>query len=82
MDTDRREPRTHLLEWKVGVFTVGAGMALLGIYFEQRWLTGAAIVVLVAGALLPFRRVTDSEHGEAPGPADSEGDSESGQESK
>jgi len=41
-----------VLERKVGVFTVGAVMALTGIYFEERWLTGAALVVLVAGALL------------------------------
>jgi len=74
---DRSRKPGHMLEWKVGVFTVGAGMALVGIYLEQRWLTGAAIVVLVAGALLRFRLGTDSEHAEAPGPTDSEGDSES-----
>ena len=44
-------PRPPLV-WKVRVFTVGAVMALTGIYFEERWLTGASLVVLVAGALL------------------------------
>ena len=65
-----------MLEWKVGAFTVGAGLALVGIYFEQRWLTGAAIVVLVAGAVLSFPFGTDSEHAEAPGPTDTDRDRE------
>ena len=49
---DRSPNPRHVLEWKVGVFTMGAVMALTGIYFEERWLTGVALVVLVAGALL------------------------------
>ena len=74
---DRSPKPGHMLEWKVGVFTVGAVMALTGIYFEERWLTGAALVILVAGALLRFQLGTDSEHAEAPGPRDSEGDLDS-----
>lgn len=74
---DRSPKPAHMLEWKVGVFTVGAVMALSGIYFEERWLTGAALVVLVAGALLRFQSGTDSEHAEAPGPTDAERDLDS-----
>ena len=82
LDRSRRSgPR---LEWKVGAFTVGAVMALTGMYFEERWLTGAAILVLVAGAFLHFPLRRDSEPadasdsiatqgpGEAPEPADRE----------
>ena len=58
---DRSRRSGHRLEWKVAVFTVGAVMALTGIYFEERWLTGTAILVLVAGAFWPFPRRTDSE---------------------
>lgn len=40
------------LEWRVGLFAVGATLGLAGIRLEERWLTGAAIVVLAAGALV------------------------------
>ena len=65
-----------MLEWKVGVFTVGAGMALIGIYLEQRWLTGGAIVVLVAGALVGFQFGTHEEDTEVPESREEEGDLE------
>jgi len=80
---DRSRRSGHRLEWKVGAFTVGAAMALTGMYFEELWLTGAAILVLVAGAFLHLLG-TDSEPaeasdaigtqgpGEAPEPADPE----------
>ena len=42
------------LEWKVRIFTVAAVLVLLGIYLEERWMTGAAIVVLAGGMLLRF----------------------------
>lgn len=42
------------LEWKVRLFVVGAGLGLSGMYLEESWLTGAGIVVLLAGALLRF----------------------------
>jgi len=63
LDRSRRSgPR---LEWKMGAFTVGAAMALTGIYFEQRWLTGVAILVLGAGAFLNFFLEKDSEPADA-----------------
>jgi len=54
------------LEWKVGVFTVGAVMALTGIFFEQRWLTGVAILVLVVGVFWRFPSTADSDSDGAP----------------
>jgi hypothetical protein len=57
----------HMLEWKVRMFTVGAVAAMAGIYFEERWMTGSAIVVLIAGALLgllPRRDSGDPEDAE------------------
>ena len=71
---DRSPKSAHMLEWKVWVFSVGAVMALTGIYFEWTWLTGAAIVVLVAGAFLRFGCGNVSEPARAPGPTDEEGD--------
>ena len=56
-----------MLEWKVRMFTVGAVAAMAGIYFEERWMTGSAIVVLIAGALLgllPRRDSGDPEDAE------------------
>jgi len=58
------------LEWKVGVFTVGAVMALTGIFFEQRWLTGGAILILVVGAFWRFPLKADAEHTEARDPSE------------
>ena len=61
---DRSQRAGRHLEWKVRVFTLGAALAVAGIYFEERWMTGAAIVVLVGGVLLryiPSGRVEDEE---------------------
>lgn len=52
LDRTRRAGR-HL-EWKVRLFAVGAVLGLAGIFLEERWLTGTAIVVLAGGALLRF----------------------------
>lgn len=51
---DRGRRAGPLLEWKVGVFAVGAALGLAGIFLDERWLSGAAIAVLAAGALLRF----------------------------
>jgi hypothetical protein len=61
---DRSRQAGRHLEWKVRVFTLGAAFAVAGIYFDERWMTGAAIVVLVGGVLfryLPSGRVEDEE---------------------
>jgi len=51
---DRRRQAGPYLEWKVRLFVVAAVLGLAGIYLEERWLTGAAIVVLLGGLLLRF----------------------------
>ena len=45
----RRRGEDRWLEWKVRLFSVAAVLGLAGIYLEERWLTGAAIVVLGGG---------------------------------
>lgn len=42
------------LEWRVRLFVAGAVLALAGMYLEEPWLTGLAIVVLLAGMLVRF----------------------------
>lgn len=39
---------------RVALFAAGATLGLAGIRLEERWLTGAAIVVLAAGALVQW----------------------------
>lgn len=74
---DRRRRDDRYLEWKVWIFCIAAVLAIGGIYFEQRLLTGAAIVCLVSAMLLRFLP--------GGGPAevedeDAEGDASSGDE--
>ena len=51
---DRKKRADRYLEWKVRLFSVAAVFALVGIYTENRWLTGAAIALLFGGFLLRF----------------------------
>lgn len=72
LDRSRRAGR--FLAWKVRIFSAGAVLALAGIYLDDRRLTGAAIVLLVGGALLRFLpggRESESAGGdeEEPGPS-------------
>ena len=62
---DRSGRADGSLEWRVGLFSVAAVLALVGMYFEQRWMTGTAIVVLLAGMLV---RWVPPRHPRAPGP--------------
>jgi len=65
--TDPRE-----LEWKVRFFAAGAVFALVGMYFEERWMTGTAIVILGVGMFLrylPGFRSTASPDDESDGEA-------------
>jgi len=66
LDRGRRAGR--YLEWKVRLFSVAAVVALAGIYLESRWVTGLAIAILAAGALLRFLP------SEAADPEEAEGD--------
>lgn len=52
----------RFLEWKVRLFGAGAALAVAGMALENRWIVGAAIVVLVAGFLLRFLP-DDGDHG-------------------
>jgi hypothetical protein len=52
LDRSRRAGRW--LEWKVRIFTAGAILAVVGMYLEERWMTGAAIVILLGGLFLRF----------------------------
>lgn len=61
----RRRGDDRWLEWKVRLFSVAAVLGLAGIYFEERRLTGAAILVLAGGILLrliPLREPVDDGH--------------------
>ena len=40
--------------WKVRIFALAAGMALVGIALDERWMTGAALALLLGGVLLRF----------------------------
>ena len=71
LDRSRRAGR--FLAWKVRVFSAGAVLALAGIYLDERWMTGLAILVLLTGMLLRFLPGTsDSDSGPADdgGPSD------------
>lgn len=40
------------LEWKVRILSVAIALALAGMYFEERWMTGVALALLAGAALL------------------------------
>jgi len=65
---DRGRKAGRYLEWKVRIFSVAAVLALVGIYMESGWMTGAAIGMLVVGMLLRFLPA------DAEGPEDGDGE--------
>lgn len=54
MFVDRRPREGRLLEWKVGLFAVAAVVTVVGFYLSERWMIGAAIVILAVAMLLRF----------------------------
>lgn len=65
VDRDPDRQVKHLT-WRVRLFGGGAILALVGIYFNARWLIWAAMAVLVVGFLLRFAPTPDGEgEGEA-----------------
>ena len=70
---DRSKRAGRYLEWKVGIFAVGATLALGGMYLDQQWMVGVAILVLAAGMALrllpsgaePGEELEEDETGEA-----------------
>lgn len=52
------------LEWRIRLFGSGALLAVMGMYFDVRWMIWIAIAVLMAGFALRFvRRRKDGEEG-------------------
>ena len=50
--TSRESRDDPFLEWKVRILSVAIALALAGMYFEERWMTGAALVLLFGVAAL------------------------------
>ena len=48
--TSRERRKDPLLEWKVRILSVAIALALGGMYFEEGWMTGAALVLLFVTA--------------------------------
>jgi len=61
---DRTRRAGPYLEWKVRIFVVAAVSGLAGIYLNERWLTGAAIVMLFAGLALRYVPIAESSSDE------------------
>lgn len=51
---DPRRRSGYYLVWKVRIFSVAAGIALVGMYLNNPWITGTALVLLLCGMLLRF----------------------------
>ncbi len=51
---DPRRRSSHYLVWKVRIFSVAAVIALVGMYLNNPWITGTALVLLLSGMLLRF----------------------------
>ncbi|MEX1257090.1 MAG: hypothetical protein WEG36_05675 [Gemmatimonadota bacterium] len=54
LDRRRSGEPAQLLDWKVRIFAIGAGLALGGMILDIGWLVTSAIVVLLAGFALRF----------------------------
>ncbi len=61
---DRSGRAGHYMEWKVRLFSVAAVMALVGIYLDERWMTGTAIVLLLMGLSLRFLPPSSDDEGD------------------
>ena len=65
---DRKPRSRRFLVWKTRIFAVAAVIALVGMYLNNPYVTGAALVLLLVGVALRFvpeRRASpaDSEPG-------------------
>lgn len=54
MFVDRRRRNDPFLEWKVRLFSMAAALVLIGLYLDNRWITGLAIALLAVAMLLRF----------------------------
>jgi hypothetical protein len=50
----RKPPSRRFLVWKTRIFAVAAVIALAGMYLDNPYVTGAALVLLLAGMALRF----------------------------
>ncbi len=71
-----RRRHDRFLEWKIAVFSVAAAIAVAGIYLEERWMTGLAIVLLLGGMVLRF--LPGGAGGRRPVEEDDDGEDEDG----
>jgi len=81
--TSRERRDDPFLEWKVRILSVAIALALGGMYFEERWMTGAALVLLFVTAAVRLamgRRhgIFDDDDGDSVGSAASEDEGEDG----
>ena len=51
---DRRPRSRRFLVWKTRIFAVAAVIALVGMYLNNPFVTGAALVLLLVGVALRF----------------------------
>ena len=63
-----RRSKTSLahLEWRIRLFGVGAILAMVGIWADQRWLVNVAIIVLLVGFGLRLLRARPEPDAESP----------------
>jgi hypothetical protein len=55
MRPDRSPEReVKYLEWRVRIFSVGAVIAVFGLYYDNAWIIWAALAVLLTGFLVRF----------------------------
>ncbi len=51
---DRRPRSSRWLAWKIRIFSVAAAVAVVGMYLNNPYVTGVALVLLFVGMLLRF----------------------------
>ena len=61
---NRRRGDDRFLEWKIGIFSVAAGVAMVGMYSEERWMINVALILLLSAMFLRFLpgRADPEEH--------------------
>jgi hypothetical protein len=70
---DRKPRSRRFLAWKTRIFAVAAVIALVGMYLNNPYVTGTALVLLLGGValrLVPERKTTPANP--EPGPSDRE----------
>ena len=51
---DRRRREDRFLEWKVWIFSIAAAWVLIGLYLDDRRITGVALLLLIGAMGLKF----------------------------